>query len=98
MSSFGLALELKSVQEGSTIERELAQFGKTLGAIIRLRPLGDCAQLNSARSPFQPFDKCRGHLVANDHDTQHAVLPQEVSRPCPSRFDGGVTGPSLGHA
>ena len=47
---------------------------------------------------FQPFDERLWNLVADDHDAQHAVLPQKFGGSGPSRFDGGVTGPGLGHA
>ena len=33
-------------------------------------------------SPLQPFDERPWHLVANDHDAQHAVLSQKFCRSC----------------
>ena len=65
---------------------------------MRFSSAAEGRRIESAILNLKPFDERERDLVANDHDAQHPFLPKEFGGSCPSRFDGGVPSPCLGHS
>ena len=47
---------------------------------------------------FQPLDERRRDLVADEHDAQDTIVPQQLHGACPGRLNSGVASPCLRHA